>query len=403
MLLLQWIALCSQLIFNSRKSFYLDYLFGLNYWITNTLFIVIIVSIFLGKFFRSFSFIFLNFFIKIKTMSLFFVKKQLPNALFFGTIVIHPILYYLLTTVFVIKFVRLNCRNSTSVVPIINFFLVNLLIITLLLGGLWGLQSTVWGYFWVNDSVEWLLLVVILYVITKLHIFNEHKVVYNKFILIFGLLNIVLIIRLNIFQTRHSFIEQQSLILIIILIYNAILKKFWRYKHFNSCKSNVYATKGFIIYFLLTIVIILGVGVLLVKYLFIVFTVFFLNQTRPGFLLSKSYLHLYTISFFYAWNIYFTFFFLFYEKTQIILAESPQIFNSMVIYLKYFTKKVSSFALLENVTFSISQEFCRCFNLVSNTLLFIKLNNVYLIALLIFFFSVKMFEFRLLYATKTSV
>lgn len=80
-------------------------------------------------------------------MSLFFVKKQLPNALFFGTIVIHPIFYYFFTTIFVIKFIRLGCRGSSLIVPITNFFLINSLIITLMLGGLWGLQSTVWGYF----------------------------------------------------------------------------------------------------------------------------------------------------------------------------------------------------------------------------------------------------------------
>lgn len=76
-------------------------------------------------------------------MQTWVVKKTLVDALFIGTLTIHPFLFYI--SLIVLCFKVLFSRNSYLLGwQVLHFSkLVALLSVTLLLGGFWGFQSTI--------------------------------------------------------------------------------------------------------------------------------------------------------------------------------------------------------------------------------------------------------------------
>lgn len=76
------------------SSNYLDYLFSLNYWSSNTLFILSFIFFFTPIFSAWIYFFFLKFCVIFKTTVVFFSKKLLVDALYVGTLTIHPFLFY---------------------------------------------------------------------------------------------------------------------------------------------------------------------------------------------------------------------------------------------------------------------------------------------------------------------
>ena len=81
----------------------------------------------------------------------------------------------------------------------------------LVLGGLWGLGNAVWGFFWVNDFIEIILLVFLLSVLTCFHVYNTTE---SKFFFILKACMLILyifLLRWGFIFTRHNFFNFNSI------------------------------------------------------------------------------------------------------------------------------------------------------------------------------------------------
>lgn len=152
----------------------------------------------------------------------------MPTTLYYGTIVIHPILFYFSLTLLVLRFTITKRFSSVQILSVTSTNLFLLLTVTLLLGGFWGLQSIAWGYVWVNDWVECLLVAGILYILKVMHFDFNPAPQHIRLFWILCLLNFVLLVRLNILTTRHSFIANYSVSIFIIVIYLTVAYSFFK-------------------------------------------------------------------------------------------------------------------------------------------------------------------------------
>lgn len=371
------------------KSCYLHYLYGLNYWDTNAIFICVVILVIFNKFFKWFFLLLLNFFIKFKFFTLYFLKKQLPDALLIGTITIHPLMFYFFMLIFLIKTLKINTKYTHNLLPINKNKLSLFLFITLALGGFWGLQSTIWGYFWVNDSVEWLLLLAILSLLYSMHKFDIKFLNFNAFILTFLLFNLVLMVRLNLFQTRHSFIEQRSLAILLLFGYILFYECILRITSLNK-KPNTYLVGwSFAVILIIVGLSLISTSLLMSKVFFIFLGIFFLRYLHPGAIPSKVALHVFFFLFFFVWGIYFTFFYLTYTKITPFSKDVLFIFTDTFNFIGSFCFKKMEFKLLESVSFVVSSETMRTFSIFFGTTVSVLLNNWVLLyiafTLLIFF------------------
>ncbi len=179
---------------------------SLNYWETNLFFVGLVVFCFISWTFRVFSLLVSMWFFKTSAFfSTIFVKTLITN-LIVGTVTIHPLAFYMYVTLFIVKVMHKRFQFSTIRLHITTNLLTFFLIFTLFLGSIWAMQSNSWGYFWVNDAVEWLLLLFILYLVYKLHVWCIFTGQINFFLYSLALLNTLILIRLNFLPTRHNFI-----------------------------------------------------------------------------------------------------------------------------------------------------------------------------------------------------
>ena len=87
----------------------------------------------------------------------------------------------------------------------INFFNVTALIgFSFILGALWSLVNSIWGYFWTNDVIEWLLYLTIIQLLYYLHKLNYWNNLYNLFIIFVNFFFFYLI-RNNLLYTKQNF------------------------------------------------------------------------------------------------------------------------------------------------------------------------------------------------------
>lgn len=365
-----------------KKSYYLHYIFSLNYWDTNTLFLILIVTLFTPKLLYFLLFFFTNISLSITSLTLYFSKKKLVDSLLIGTIVIHPIMFYFFMLIFFLKCLHQKKLYWLNIINLTNFSLIKFMFITLILGGFWGFQSTIWGYFWVNDAVEWVLFMTIIYLLWKIHNFPLNSRLYNSFIVPFLLFNLIVLIRLNIFQTRHNFIEQKTLYLLVFFFYFSffifINKSF---NKLNFSNNLFYVVLGsFSLYFY---------PLLFFKYYTLLFILLFVRWIQSLESFNKLLLHLFIFSFIFSWTIYFTFFFIHYRHITLTSIITPLYFFNYYSFGSDFF--INSFLLkpLESVNFNNLVDCFRFFHIYFNNTVFINLNNVLLLYLLfiIFFYS----------------
>lgn len=178
----------------------------------NSLFIVLLVSFFTKLF---------KVFICVLTSDLFdltsyYAKAIIPTQLSIGYNVIHPVLFYTsFIAIFSIYFNNIFFFKIKSIWYISS--------IALLLGGLWGLGNSVWGFFWVNDRIELILLCYVVVLLVILHS-SWHSILYTVlYQTVWCLFLLVLFSRWNFLFTRHSFFNLSNLTNIFIVylyIYN---------------------------------------------------------------------------------------------------------------------------------------------------------------------------------------
>ncbi len=137
-----------------------------------------------------------SFFFKIilfKKMKHFFIKK-----FYFGFFKIHPILFYGSLIIY------LSCVNKNFIfLKIKNNHKLYMIILSFILGGIWNMSHLKTSLFWSNDSIEILLMMLIVYMgiyTHKLKINRRFTVVMYVILLLF-----LYLIRINFVYTKHNF------------------------------------------------------------------------------------------------------------------------------------------------------------------------------------------------------
>jgi len=134
------------------------------------------------------------------------VVYNIPNQLIVGLNCIHPVLFYLSLLCGLILFTK---PREISYITQLTLLLIGSL--CLVLGGLWGLGNAVWGFFWVNDFIEIILLVFLLSVLTCFHVYNTTE---SKFFFILKACMLILyifLLRWGFIFTRHNFFNFNSI------------------------------------------------------------------------------------------------------------------------------------------------------------------------------------------------
>lgn len=194
-----------------------------------------------------------------------------------GLMKIHPPLLYL-SIIFLIYYFY-NKYSSLNIL-----FIINLTIITFLLGSFWALYQKIWGLYWSNDSIEILLLILCILNIYYLHKLSFRLVFYTKFLFI-SFIICLLLLRLNYIYTKHNFFNIQLLfnkLINIIFFFSLpliIRLNYYQIKFVYLQKISYYFFK---IYIILILIILNQFNIFLIKnvYVFIIniiFLILFLN------------------------------------------------------------------------------------------------------------------------------
>ncbi len=359
------------------SSNYLDYLFSLNYWSSNTLFILSFIVFFTPIFSSWVYFFFFKFCVVFKITLNFFSKKLLADALYVGTLTIHPLLFYFSLIVLCLKVCFSKNFYQAGWQSLHFCRLLWFCSLTLLLGGFWGFQSTIWGYFWVNDMVEWLLLLAIFYSAWCLHKIFYLRKFWNWawfFCLIF---NLILIVRLNLIPTRHNFIQSSSLYAVIFALYFFFLINLSQMQ-LCTLRLTTYA-------FTLFVVVGCYCNLLLFKSFSWIYFLFFLFRSTSRTFLNNFYLHFLFIFFFSVWNVYFTYFFILYSQFQILHTNLTVYVEQLILSSKQFIC-LPKFKGLESVDFSNFTSTVRIFRFTFEVNCFVLLNNAALVVFSLLYF-----------------
>lgn len=126
-------------------------------------------------------------------------KNLTVNNFYYGYVKIHPNLQYLGSIL--IFYSMLNRKRLFN--PTINS-VICILLISFALGSLWALFQTVWGYYWSNDTIEYVLLLFIVFSLVSLHNYYVRNFTLKIFLLTMTLF-LLISLRLNLLYTKHNF------------------------------------------------------------------------------------------------------------------------------------------------------------------------------------------------------
>lgn len=124
------------------------------------------------------------------------------NDFYTGYYKIHPIIFYIsITYIYIYNFNKLLTK--------INYLtIINITIISFILGSFWALYQLIWGFYWSSDYIEIILiynLLVFLYLYHKIRTKTKN---YN--IHIINSIIILIFLRLNLIYTKHSFFNKSK-------------------------------------------------------------------------------------------------------------------------------------------------------------------------------------------------
>lgn len=144
---------------------------------------------------------------------------NIPSQLLIGYNNIHPFLFYFS---FIFGLMSIIWVRRSYCLKLYNIFL--MASFALLLGGLWGLGNSVWGFFWVNDQIEVILLLYVLLLLYLLHVYIQKENVLRAIIFLIFLIFSLFFLRWGFSFTRHNFFNLKLLVNIIVsfnfLFYN---------------------------------------------------------------------------------------------------------------------------------------------------------------------------------------
>lgn len=336
----------------SSYSFYLTYITSLNYLDTNLYYILLFCSFFTPIFWSIFFFI--KSIVTITSYSQLIVFKKLLTSLIVGTVLIHPAMFYILLLLFLFKIyfskiIEILLQNFLN-----QFTLLVLLGITMFLGGFWSTQSDSWGYFWVNDLIEWYLLSIIIFLIRNLHKLLFNFFFYNCSLIFTFLISFLILIRIGFFSTRHNFIGLSLSTYRIYFFYISVFYTLGRLFFSNFFYKSIFYTNFF--YFIFIINYSYSFKFLMIYYILTYFTVI-------SFIRQKVYFHYFFNVFIVAWLLPFIFF-----KT----------FNSYLVYLNLDSLTIFYSIFLNNFTVSFQNFFIENLSCVNFIISFFNYNSIIL-------------------------
>ena len=171
-------------------------------------------------------------FIKLRNFLIFFLiyvnsvsciniyaSNTVPHQLLIGFNSWHPMLFY-----FTLILSLLSLFKLEPSLHIKRKYVISLGVVALLLGGYWGLGNSVWGYFWVNDSIELMLLFFVCITTITIHMLYSRCNVNSLKIIILAGVFLLISMRYGLVFTRHSFfnfknLNNVSVTLIMFLFY----------------------------------------------------------------------------------------------------------------------------------------------------------------------------------------
>ena len=212
----------------TRSNWNLSFFLNNMWW--NPYLLVLVGSSLTHKFFVSWLIINISsaLVLKLPTVSL------LPQTLLLGYNNVHPLFFY--STFIAFTQINLNTEYSLNVKHLTLLFLG---IISLVLGGYWGLHNNVWGYFWVDDFIETTLLLMITIIVAGLHVKQSKRIAQVSFLCYTMLILKLILARYGLVFTRHNFFDlstfvnggsffvvfnSQLLLLLFIFLINFTLK-----------------------------------------------------------------------------------------------------------------------------------------------------------------------------------
>ena len=330
---------------NFLYTYYSQYISSLNYLDTNILYLFVFFFLYFSTLFtKSFLFLFKFFFLSISFSQVFYVKTLL-SSLVIGTILIHPVMFYIFLTVFLSKCYYNGDFIYITYSRVTRSSLIVFLTITMVLGGFWATQSNAWGYFWVNDLVEWLLLLIILVSILHTHQWFLSNTQYNFFYLELLILNILVFIRLGFLSTRHSFIIVGFSLYTIIYIYVYLFYKIYSL----AIHTNGYLKSQTVFFFL--IFFLFQHFSLLLKFLF--FSYFYIVFKKISKYIKLNYFHYILFFFFFIWLAPFVFFKVLNMSLLNLNLLGNSVFKESFLSLFFFFE-VNFIELLNVVTFTFT-------------------------------------------------
>lgn len=210
------------LVFNVfLNNFNLIYLFiaYLNFLFFNTQ-VVLIILFLLAR--NSFNMCFLVFcYFSMKSKLIWYNQvggEQWVSALNYGLNVIHPTLFYIsLILLFYLFFFH------KYLIRILLIYSLEIISMALLLGMYWGSINAGWGFFWSNDSIEYILVLLTILLLHFQHFMLSKIKVWIRQYFYIMILFILFLIRFNLFFSIHSFFITPNVSSFIFSSYSILL------------------------------------------------------------------------------------------------------------------------------------------------------------------------------------
>ena len=161
----------------------------------------------------------------LKYIFLFKYSFSFVLDLVIGWVIIHPFLFYLSIFIlfgFYFQFCFKHFFNFFN-----YFILFYIIVISFILGGFWGWLNFSWGYLWVYDSIEFLLLYFIILLQTQFHHKPYKNYFYINYLFLIYLVVYYWLIRYNFIITRHAAFKVITVLILKNYFYIYILNPFF--------------------------------------------------------------------------------------------------------------------------------------------------------------------------------
>ena len=333
-------------MFINRIGVYINLILQFNKLSLNLIILILVFVTLFISISRGWVYIIIIFSISFKLKYLNFI-----NLFIFGFFKVHIMLFYIASImgyfiVFSNHYVQLKLKLNK------NIFFIG---IAFLLGSLWSLYLFNWGYYWTNDSIEYVLLFFIIYQVIAIHLWKKNMYLIGLYIL----LNICVLfmVRLNIIYTRHNFFQQSTLIYFNIkLIFLLVGQSFFYINFFSKFFLYKFNISSIFFYKIIFLIIINFINLFFFKlvmyscYVIVFFIFILINKWSIS---SYLYIHLISFSIYLGFNIFIINYFFYFK-----LGGGS---NGLFLYYNWFlTKSI--------VTYGNSNTLFKFSDINSNTL-----------------------------------